>query len=88
MIECKLIVSFLVEGTNIILEEPPTINLQSEVYNYQSKVSCILQNVKFLERMSYNRFPWFLQETLSACDSKATMEVIFLNNSHSYNMNL
>ena len=31
MIECKLIVSFLVDGTNIILEEPPTINLQSVV---------------------------------------------------------
>ena len=40
MIEGKIIVSFLVEG-NIILEEPPTINLQSEVYKYQSKVSRI-----------------------------------------------
>ena len=30
MIEGKIIVSFLVEG-NIILEEPPTINLQSVV---------------------------------------------------------
>ena len=63
MIEGKIIVSFLVEG-NIILEEPPTINLQWEVYNYQSKVSRNLLNVKFLERMSYNRFPWFLQETV------------------------
>ena len=45
MIECKLIVSFLVEGANIILEEPPTINLQSEVYNYQNKVSRIHLNV-------------------------------------------
>ena len=61
MIECKLICVIFVEGTNIVLREPPTVafNLQEEVaYNCQSKVSCILLNVsRIVERMAYNKFP-------------------------------